>query len=144
VIAGPGLDTPFGATIKQMTAGDNQIYFPGMLSGNAKWGAFYGSEVFILPSHQENFGIAVVEALACGKPALISNQVNIWREIIEGNAGLAANDTEADTYKLIENWYLLPFDDKEKIVANTKATFTNYFTVNKAADNIMQLLNTNN
>ena len=43
-----------------------------MLSGNPKWGAFAAAEAFILPSHQENFGIAVVEALACGIPVLIS------------------------------------------------------------------------
>ena len=40
----------------------------GMLQGEAKWSAFRAAEVFCLPSHQENFGIVVVEALACGKP----------------------------------------------------------------------------
>lgn len=68
------------------------IHFPGMLQGDAKWGAFYGCDAFVLPSHQENFGISVVEALACGKPVLISNKVNIWREIEEMNAGLVSTD----------------------------------------------------
>ncbi len=59
-----------------------------MLTGDLKWGAFRAAEAFVLPSHQENFGIAVVEALACGKPVLISDKVNIWREIVEDGAGL--------------------------------------------------------
>ena len=42
------------------------VTFTGMLTGKPKWGAFAAAEAFILPSHQENFGIAVVEALACG------------------------------------------------------------------------------
>ena len=60
-----------------------RISWPGMLSGDLKWGAFHACEVFCLPSHQENFGIAVVEAMACSRPVLISDKVNIWREIAE-------------------------------------------------------------
>jgi glycosyltransferase involved in cell wall biosynthesis len=81
-----------------------RIHAVGMLSGDAKWGSLYGCEAFILPSHQENFGIAVAEALACGKPVLISNQVNIWREIIEDGAGLVADDTEEGVEKLLRQF----------------------------------------
>jgi glycosyltransferase involved in cell wall biosynthesis len=95
VIAGPGLDTAYGKTIFAMAGEDADIYFPGMLTGDAKWGAFYGADLFILPSHQENFGIAVVEALACGIPVIVSNKVNIWREIAGSRAGIIIADTEA-------------------------------------------------
>ena len=50
-----------------------------MLSGDLKWGAFHATEAFLLPSHQENFGFVVAEALACEVPVLISNKVNIWQ-----------------------------------------------------------------
>ncbi len=80
------------------------ILFPGMLRGDAKWGAFYGCEAFVLPSHQENFGIAVVEALACAKPVLISDKVNIWREIESHHAGLIAQNTEEGTSKLLHQF----------------------------------------
>jgi glycosyltransferase involved in cell wall biosynthesis len=59
------------------------VFWPGMLSGDAKWGALYHATEFVLPSHQENVGIAVVESEACGMPMLISDQINIWREIKE-------------------------------------------------------------
>ena len=52
-----------------------------MIGGDLKWGALRACDAFVLPSHQENFGISVVEALAVGRPVLISNQVNIWPEI---------------------------------------------------------------
>ena len=61
-----------------------RITWPGMVSGSAKWGLFGAAEVFFLPSHQENFGIVVAEALACGVPCLISDKVNIWREVRAG------------------------------------------------------------
>ena len=75
-----------------------------MLQGDAKWGAFYAAEVFALPSHQENFGVAVAEALACGTPVLISNKVNIWQEIAEDGVGLVEEDDLEGTTRLLERW----------------------------------------
>lgn len=83
------------------------IHFTGMLSGDEKWGALYGCEAFVLPSHQENFGVAVVEALACDRPALITNQVNIWREIEQEEAGLVGDDSLDGICRLLVNWRLL-------------------------------------
>jgi glycosyltransferase involved in cell wall biosynthesis len=82
-----------------------RVHAIGMLAGDSKWGALYGCEAFVLPSHQENFGIAVVEALACGKPVLISDQVNIWREIVEDGAGLVEEDTEEGVEKLLRRFF---------------------------------------
>ena len=70
----------------------NRIHWPGMLSGDAKWGAFRAAEFFVLPSHQENFGIVVAEAMALGRPLLITNKVNIWREVEADGAGFVVND----------------------------------------------------
>ena len=69
-----------------------RIHWPGMLSGDTKWGAFRTAAFFVLPSHQENFGIVVAEAMALGRPVLITNKVNIWREIEADGAGLVVND----------------------------------------------------
>jgi glycosyltransferase involved in cell wall biosynthesis len=111
VVAGPGWDSDYGERIKELirergAGGGEQgaIHAVDTLSGAAKWGALYGCEAFVLPSHQENFGIAVVEALACGKPVLISDQVNIWREIVEDGAGIAEADTEEGVVKLLRKF----------------------------------------
>jgi glycosyltransferase involved in cell wall biosynthesis len=137
VIAGPGLDTAYGdklqALVSKTELGEKQILFPGMLEGDAKWGAFYRCAAFVLPSHQENFGIAVAEALACGKPVLISNQVNIWREIEDAGGGLVADDTLAGTGQLLQQWSALTPAAKIAMGEQAQATFKQYFTINQAA-----------
>ena len=85
----------------------HRITWTGMLVGEMKWGAFAAAQAFVLPSHQENFGIAVAEALSCSTPVLISNKVQIWREIAADNAGLIAEDTLEGTRDLLMRWLAL-------------------------------------
>jgi glycosyltransferase involved in cell wall biosynthesis len=61
--------------------------FTGMLTGPAKLAVLNDADLFLLPSYTENFGIAVVEAMACRLPVLISDKVNIWRDVKAEGAG---------------------------------------------------------
>jgi glycosyltransferase involved in cell wall biosynthesis len=137
VVAGPGLETPYGQKIKssalKIKQQENAVLFPNMLTGNAKWGAFFGCDAFVLPSHQENFGIAVVEALACGKPVLISNQVNIWTEIAACKAGIIAEDTASGTLELLESWNRLSIAQKTEMGKNARHCYEKHFAVKPAA-----------
>jgi glycosyltransferase involved in cell wall biosynthesis len=73
----------------------NRIHWADMLTGDEKWGAFRSAQFLILPSHQENFGIVVVEAMALSVPVLITRKVNIWREVQSSGAGyVVADDVE--------------------------------------------------
>ena len=66
----------------------SDVTWAGFLAGEDKWAALGGADVFVLPSYSENFGIALVEALACGCPVVLSDQVGIHREISRAEAGL--------------------------------------------------------
>lgn len=96
VIAGPdqtGLRPALEARVAELGL-SSRVHWTGMLKGDAKWGALRHAEALFLPSHQENFGIVVAEALACGVPVLISDKINIWREIVADGAGLVGPDTK--------------------------------------------------
>ncbi len=91
VIAGP--DGGYLAEAERFVAEagiEARTSFVGMLQGEAKLAAFVDASLFLLPSYSENFGISVIEAMACGLPVVISDKVNIWREVVADGAGLAA------------------------------------------------------
>ncbi len=58
------------------------------LQGEVVLQAYVDSDVFALPSYTENFGMVVAESLACATPVVISDQVNIHREVSGAGAGL--------------------------------------------------------
>lgn len=97
VIAGPddGMREATQGWIAAEGIGE-RVSFTGMLDHRAKLAAFRDAAMFVLPSYSENFGIAIVEAMACGVPVAISDRVNIWREIEQAGAGLVGTP-DADT-----------------------------------------------
>jgi len=138
VVAGPGLDSAHGRAVQAMVREGDDVHFPGMLQGDAKWGALYGCNAFVLPSHQENFGIAVVEAMACGRPVLISNQVNIWRECEPG--GLVDDDSDEGTARLLQRWFDLGDAERAERAAQARAAYARHFAVERAAARLLAAL----
>jgi glycosyltransferase involved in cell wall biosynthesis len=106
-----------------------RIIWTGMLVDDLKWGAYLTAEAFILPSHSENFGIVVAEALACGKPVLISNKVSIWREIHEAGAGIVEEDTEEGVASMINKWLALTSTQKEIMSERAAMCFSRHFNL---------------
>jgi glycosyltransferase involved in cell wall biosynthesis len=111
----------------------DRITWTGMLTGADKWSALSAAEVFALPSHQENFGIAVVEALACGLPVLISDKVNIWREIVDDGAGFAAGDTREGTVETLRRWLVLDQNERDAMKTRASACYERHFHMASAA-----------
>jgi glycosyltransferase involved in cell wall biosynthesis len=143
VMAGPD-QTGWVARLKSLAQQHGvaeRITWPGMLKGELKWGAFCSAEVFTLPSHQENFGIAVAEALGCGLPVLISDKVNIWREIRSHQAGLVAPDTLAGTERLLREWLSLSPAERRAMGESARGLFRRRFTVEAMATGLLDVVN---
>jgi glycosyltransferase involved in cell wall biosynthesis len=113
-----------------------RLTWTGMLGGTIKWGALRAAEIFVLPSHQENFGIAVAEALAVSVPVLISNKVNIWREIECDRAGIVSEDTLEGTCKLLQSYEEMSCEKKQAMRRAATLSFEKRFEIKKAAQTL--------
>ena len=142
VIAGPDTDNSQAKLNQQaIQMGIAQhIIWTGMLKGDIKWGAFHAAEVFILPSHSENFGVVVAEALACSLPVLITKKVNIWQEVLSKNAGIVDSDTKEGIVHLLIKWLTLSKSEQDKMRINAMNCFLQCFEVNKAAENLIDTI----
>lgn len=152
VLAGPCADSSYLQAVRELAAASlaksprgssnelPSITWTGMLDGDLKWGAFRAAEAFILPSHQENFGIAVAEALACGVPVLISDKVNTWREILEDRAGLVEADDLDGTIRLLEGWLSMEAPLRGAMRLAALQCFTSRFEIRHAARDLNSLL----
>jgi glycosyltransferase involved in cell wall biosynthesis len=118
----------------------SRLTWAGMIGGALKWGALRAAEVFVLPSHQENFGIAVAEALAAGVPTLISKKVNIWREIEADGAGMVAEDTLEGACAQLQAYLDMPAGRKVAMRCAAVQCFEQRFEIKKAAESLLEVL----
>lgn len=117
----------------------DRIHWPGLLTGPAKWGALKGAEAFILPSHQDSFGVAVGEALGCGTPVLITDKVNIWREVSAAGAGLVDTDSVDGVARMLRSYLAFDGAKRNEMRAAARACFAEHFDMTATAAKTLEI-----
>jgi len=117
-----------------------RVHWTGMLRGPVKWGAFYGADAFILPSHQENFGIAVADALACGLIPLISDKVNIAADVAGDGAGLMEPDTLDGARQLIQRFLAMSETERAVMRERGLACYQRRYALATAAQEVYRAM----
>lgn len=118
----------------------DRVHWPGMVEGAVKWGAFRAAFTFVLPSHQENFGVVVAEALACGTPVLLTTKVNTWREVAAAGAGLAVPDDLDGVAGGLDRMLSLPAADMDAMRAATRRCFAENYDLERVALDLLRVL----
>ena len=99
VIAGSGTrayEEEVRALVRRHRLEDRTVFL-GFVEGGSKWALLGEADVFVLSSYHENFGVAVVEAMAAGVPVVISDHVHIHSEVRQAGAGIV---TTLDTVEI--------------------------------------------
>jgi glycosyltransferase involved in cell wall biosynthesis len=110
VIAGSG--TPeYEAELRQriQTAGiQERTHCVGFVSGDRKQLLLQGADLFALPSHSENFGIAVLEALAAELPVLITPEVALADLVRSQQLGWVASQAPNELAQAVQAFLQAP------------------------------------
>ncbi len=96
VVAGPdgGAEQDFRQQVQQAGL-EARVHLVGPLWGEDKLAALAGAACFCLPSRQEGFSMAITEALACGRPVVISAACH-FPQVAEAQAGVVVDLDDAD------------------------------------------------
>lgn len=115
-----------------------RVTFSGVLNGKERLEAYKGSDIFVLSSYSENFGLSVVEAMACAVPVVISDKVGIYREIRDKNSGIIVKTNTESVYrgikKLLEDEGL-----RKEISENGKMLVKEYYDIDRVADKMIEV-----
>jgi glycosyltransferase involved in cell wall biosynthesis len=88
IIAGPdenGHEAEVRERISQCGV-EGDFVFTGPVKGTEKWKMYQSADLFVLPTHSENFGIVVAEALSCGVPAITTRGAP-WSDLVDHDCG---------------------------------------------------------
>ena len=118
----------------------NNIFWSDIILNNLKWGAISASIGMVLPSHGENFGVALVESLSCSKPVLTTNKVNIYKEILKFNAGFISKNEINSFAKILKRFENLTKKQIKKLSTNSFKCFKHNFDLSSDKNGLSKLL----
>ena len=142
VMAGPdqvGWRPQLEAQARHLGVAD-RVTWTGMLQGDEKWSAYAAADAFILPSHQENFGIVVAEALALGVPVLATHPVNTSALVAQSGAGLIESDDEAGITRLLNSYASMDTAAQRAMRAQARTCFRGHFDVDNSARRLAEVM----
>ena len=118
-IAGPEADDEYSAAMIEMShdLGLNNVSFLGPLFGAEKISAYQEADVFVLPSHSENFGLVIAESLANGTP-VITTKGTPWEGLVQHDCGWWINDNESCLIAALEQ--AMSFDQERLAEMGTR------------------------
>jgi len=136
------VDRPLGDRNGKLKAGDHpedvKVTFTGILNNQEKLVVYAGSDIFVLPSYSENFGMVVIEAMACGLPVIISNKVGISKEVEQNKAGIVIDTSAPDLYRAIKI-LLENHDLREEIKVNAGKLVKENYDIDKVAAKMIRI-----
>ena len=114
------------------------VRFVGHVDGAAKARTFDDADVFVLPSHTENFGIAVAEAMAAGLPVVVSDQVGLAESVQAADAGIVVPRDAAAIAGALER---LMHDGaaRERLGRNARALIAERFSWARTSEGLLAL-----
>lgn len=140
IVAGEG-DADYVASLKRQIADSglqDMIELIGGVYGERKWELFRGSDFFVLPTHSENFGLAIAEALASGTP-VITTVGTPWTDLNTSNSGACIEIGTKPLVETLRRFLLLSENELEQMGRNGRRLVETRYSARAMAEEMMRV-----
>lgn len=140
LVAGEG-DADYVATLKQQIADkglQDIIQLIGGVYGDKKWELFQTSDFFVLPTHSENFGLAIAESLASGTP-VITTVGTPWNDLNLSNSGAWIEIGTRPLVDTLKRFLSLSVEELESMGKNGRKLIETKYSAKVMAKEMMEL-----
>lgn len=114
------------------------VIFEGGVYGNRKWELFRQADLFVLPTHSENFGIVVAEALASGTP-VVTTTGTPWSELGSRQCGWWTEVGTESTVQALRNFLSLTENELEIMGRNGRKLVEEKYSAHKMAEEFVEM-----
>ena len=140
IIAGSG-DPAYESTLKQLVRDlglEKMVIFTSSVYDEDKWDLYREADIFVLPTLNENFGIVVAEALACGTP-VITTKGAPWRDLVERNCGWWIDRDVESLVAAMRSFLSLGEDELERMGRNGRKLVEEKYSSKRMAAEMLDL-----
>lgn len=116
----------------------NEIKIIGSKFGTEKTGTYHSADLFVLPTHSENFGIVIAEALACGVP-VITTKGTPWEELESHNAGKWIDIGENSLKLALEDLMSKTDEERQLMGENGRKLIEKNYSIESVANKMLLL-----
>lgn len=140
IVAGEG-DAEYVASLKQQIQDKGLqgiVQLIGGVYGDKKWDLFQTSDFFVLPTHSENFGLAIAESLASGTP-VITTVGTPWKDLNESHAGAWIEIGTKPLVDSLKKFLALTDEELERIGRNGRKLIEMKYSAKVMAEEMMKV-----
>jgi len=143
LVAGEG-DADYVTEMKRMIADNGLqdiVQLVGGVYGDEKWRLFQTSDFFVLPTHSENFGLAIAESLASGTP-VITTVGTPWHDLNDTNSGAWIEIGTQPLVETLRKFLALSDDELEAMGRNGRRLIEEKYSAHVMAKEMMEVYET--
>lgn len=142
LVAGEG-DADYVEAMKRMICDrglQDSVQLIGGVYGDEKWRLFQTSDFFVLPTHSENFGLAIAESLASGTP-VITTVGTPWSDLNSSEAGAWIEIGTEPLVETLRRFLSLSEDELETMGRNGRKLIETKYSAHVMAEQMMEVYN---
>lgn len=138
VLVGNG---PLETSLRAQGLGDDRLIFAGFRNQGQTRESYYGSDILVVPSEYETWGLVVNEAFACSRPALVTETCGTADDlVVREKTGFVYPVGEVETAAALVERLIAQPEKLREMGEHARQKVSSQYSISQFADSILEAL----